>query len=153
MTNLIFVCYGNICRSPMAEVVMTEKVRQAGLSDEFTIISRASDPYDVGMEVDHRAISALLQAGYNPQASLSKHISELISDKDLQIADWVYCMDRDNILSIEKRFPAQYLDKVSLLAKREILDPWYNGRFLECLQEIEGAIDCLISELIRPVKA
>lgn len=126
---------------------MNEKLKQRGLCTEIKVLGRASDPYDVGMEVDSRAIEALETNGYNPWNNLSKRYSQLITAEELRSADRVYCMDEENIESIVERYGESFFSKLTLLGDDEILDPWYNGRFAETLGDIELAIDALLDEI------
>ncbi len=129
-TSVLFVCLGNICRSPLAEGVFLHLVEEAGLSDRFEVDSAGTGSWHVGELPDARA-----------SLVASEHGVELVSrarqltDDDLQHFDWVIAMDRENLRNIERMADATGSDaEVRLLREfdpsgegEDVPDPYYGG--------------------------
>jgi protein-tyrosine phosphatase len=127
-TTVLFVCLGNICRSPLAEGVFTHLVREAGLADRFTVDSAGTGAWHVGEPPDARASMVASQHGVE---LLSR--ARQITGRDLERFDWVIAMDRENLRNIERM--AETIDaraRIHLLREfdrdrdsDEVPDPYY----------------------------
>ena len=154
--SVLFVCMGNICRSPTAEGVLREKLRKAGLANMVTVASAGTHASHVGSPPDGRAQSVAAKRGYD----LSRQRARRVGDADFGSFDHVLAMDRDNLATLEERCPPEHAGKIGLLmgfarrhAIQEIPDPYYGGQagFDVVIDYIEDACDGLIeSVLARP---
>jgi len=151
MVKVLFVCMGNICRSPTAEGVFRHKVEQADLNEHFTIDSAGTHAYHVGNPPDSRATEAALKRNID----LSNQRARRVSADDFSAFDYVIAMDesnRDDLLAI---CPAGYEDRVHLFLdfgnsnETEVPDPYYGqGRGFEIvLNLVEDASDGLLNQL------
>lgn len=130
-TNILFVCLGNICRSPMAEGVLRHIVQQAGLRDRFAIDSAGLGSWHIGHPPDERAIEALGLRG----VEISDLRARQISKDDFEKFDLILAMDRTNRQALLKLVPKEHAHKIHLfmdfapnLGIREIPDPYFGGR-------------------------
>ncbi|WP_070198452.1 low molecular weight protein-tyrosine-phosphatase [Streptomyces oceani] len=148
-----FVCTGNICRSPMAEVVFRARVRAAGLADRVRVDSAGIGDWHVGDEADPRTIATLAAAGYEQRHSARQFTADWFAERDLVIA-----LDRGHQRGLRAMAPtAREAAKVRLLrsydpAAREDLDvpdPYYGGTrgFDTCLELVEAAMPGLLTEV------
>lgn len=128
--KLLFVCLGNICRSPAAENIMKHLVAQAGLSDQIICDSAGTSSYHIGSPPDRRMTAAANQQGIAMTGSARQ-----FSKADLEEFDLILAMDRDNYAGICYLDPTgKYQDKVKLMGDfctrhslREVPDPYYGG--------------------------
>ena len=130
MIKVLFVCHGNICRSPMAEFVMKDLVKKAGREGEFLIASAAVSREELGSPVYPPARRELQKHGI----SCDGHAAHQITQREYEQYDRVYYMDRSN---------AQYLrrllkdtDKCYPLISRDVADPWYTGDFRQTWADV-----------------
>lgn len=153
-TKVLFVCMGNICRSPTAEGVFRDKVRQAGIAANLRIDSAGTHGYHVGNPPDARAQEAARKRGYD----LSDLRGREVCEKDFEEFDYVLAMDKDNLTMLQKKCPAHLQHKVRRLlsfSRRfpnlDVPDPYYGGRagFDQVLDMVEDAADGLIEEIKR----
>lgn len=153
MTKVLFVCMGNICRSPSAEYVFAKKVVEAGLATEFQIESAGTHAYHTGDGADPRSRSAAARRGY----SLDGHHARRVSDADYEHFDYILAMDKSNLAIMQNEAPSQYQDKLALFLKfaknrntEEVPDPYYGegeSGFDLVLDLIEDASDGLLDEI------
>ncbi len=130
MVKLLFVCLGNICRSPAAENIMRLLVDRAGLSDQIICDSAGTSNYHVGSPPDERMVEAAKQRGMEFVGTARQ-----IELKDLQEFDLIVAMDRQNYRRILQLDPyAEYHHKVRMMCDfcqthldTEVPDPYYNG--------------------------
>ena len=137
MTHILFVCHGNICRSPMAEFVMKDLVRKAGLSEEISVDSVACTTEEIGHDTDRRAQKILREKGI-PQAPRR---ARLITPEDYERADLILAMDRENLRRLARLLGEDRAGKIHLLLSmvgetKEVADPWYTGDFEETYADI-----------------
>ena len=130
MIKILFLCHGNICRSPMGEYVLKDMVRKAGLSDRFEIASAAVSREEIGNPVYPPARRELQKHGI----SCDGHAAHQITQREYDYYDRIYYMDRSNaqwlrrlLNSTEKCFP---------LLDRDVADPWYTGNFTATWNDI-----------------
>lgn len=136
MEKILFVCHGNICRSAMAEFIMKDLVKKAGLSEQFYIDSAATSREEIGNDMYPPAKAKLREKGI----SFDRHYARQVTRKDYGIFDRIYVMDSNNQRNIRRIIPANPEHKIHmLLPDRSIADPWYTGNFEKTYQDlVEG---------------
>lgn len=110
MTNVLIVCMGNICRSPMARAVLEKLLIQAQLAKAVRVDSAGTHASAAGERPDPRAVAALLRRGYE----IGRQRSRRVVDQDFEQFDVILAMDAQNIDALQKICPPQYLGKVQL---------------------------------------
>ena len=149
MIRILFVCHGNICRSPMAEFVMKDLVRQKGLADQYEIASAATSREEIGNGVYPPARRKLAEHGI----SCTGHAARQMTRRDYAHYDLILGMDHANIRNIQHLAGGDPDRKVSLLLDhagrhgREVADPWYTGDFDAAWDDILEGCKGLLSEL------
>ncbi len=150
--SVLFICMGNICRSPTAEGVFRDKVKQAGLEQRIEIDSAGTHDYHIGKPPDARAQRAALGRGYDLSALRGRQIH----DEDFATFDYILAMDHDNLANLLRICPEQYQHKVRLYlsfsrlhADSEVPDPYYGGArgFEEVLDMVEDAAAGLLLDI------
>jgi protein-tyrosine phosphatase len=150
MVRVLFVCTGNICRSPTAEGVFRHHVLQAGLRDLVEIASAGTQDYHVGECPDRRAIAVARKRGYD----LSSQTARQLRDSDFLQFDHLLAMDRGHLSLLVRRSPAEHREKIRLfmdhaphLPHREVPDPYYGNveGFELVLDLIEAASQGLLA--------
>ncbi len=150
--RVLFVCMGNICRSPTAEGVFRHLVEGAGLADCIDIDSAGTHDYHIGDAPDARAQSAALRRGYD----LSRLRARQVAAEDFAAFDYVLAMDLHNRELLLQRCPAEQQGKVRLFlefagdgAPRELPDPYYGGAqgFEYALDLVEDAAQGLLRHI------
>ena len=137
MYKILFVCHGNICRSPMAEFVMKNIVAKAGKSDEFYIASCATSTEEIGNPVHYGTKRKLAEVGI----SCDKKRAVQLTKSDYDRYDYIIAMDEMNIRNIMRIIRSDPENKVSLLLSHaglggSIADPWYTGNFDETYRDV-----------------
>ena len=137
MKKLLFVCHGNICRSPMAESVMTCLVKEAGLEKEFYIASAATSREEIGNGVHHGTVKKLREVGM----PLVPHRAVQMTKADYKKYDLIVGMDQWNLRNMHRILGGDPEGKVCLLLdftdrKGDIADPWYTGNFDETYRDV-----------------
>ena len=125
MTKILFVCHGNICRSPMGEYVLKDLAAKAGRAGEFEIASAAVSTEELGNPVYPPARTELRRHGIECTGHLARQITAL----DLAYYDRIYYMDRSNERWLRRMFPGKWEEKCRPLLDRDVADPWYTGDF------------------------
>ncbi|MBD8892117.1 low molecular weight protein-tyrosine-phosphatase [Roseibium litorale] len=126
MTALLFVCLGNICRSPLAEGIFRQTLEEAGLAGQFTLDSAGTGAWHAGNPPDPRSIAVAARNGIDISAQRARQVT----DADFSRFDWILAMDRDNLAALRRknsgRGPAElrlFLDNPA----RDVPDPYYGG--------------------------
>ena len=137
MQKILFICHGNICRSPMAQSVMTHLVAQAGLADQFQIDSAATSREEIGNPVHPGTRNKLRQEGI----PLIPHKATQMRRQDYADYDLIIPMDRQNFRNIYRIIGDDPQGKVRLLLDfttrpGDIADPWYTGNFDAAYRDI-----------------
>ena len=149
MTKVLFICMGNICRSPTAEGVFRHLVQSVGMGQEIHIDSAGTHDYHVGNPPDRRAQQAASQRGYD----LTSLRGRQVSPADFEHFDYVLAMDFDNLANLQRICPKQHSNKVHLLMEysekfdaREVPDPYFGGPqgFEMVLDMVEDAAEGLL---------
>ncbi len=157
--RILFVCMGNICRSPTAEGVFRAKVAQAGLSEVVKIDSAGTHNYHPGSPPDERSQQHALRRGYD----LSQLRARQISDADYEKFDMILAMDWDNLALLQADCPPQHQPKLQLFMQHadqsrtpgEIVpDPYLGGAvgFEQVLDLLEMGCDGLVKKLLNSLK-
>lgn len=150
MTRICFVCHGNICRSPMAEFVMKDLVKKAGLEGEFVIASSAVSTEELGNAVYPPARDMLAAHGISCKGKRA----ELLSRRDYDEYDLIIAMDRSNLRGIDRIIKADTDGKVHLLLEYagrtdSVADPWYTGDFQTAYNDILEGCEGLLAYLTK----
>jgi len=152
MTKVLFVCMGNICRSPMAEGMFRHAIQQAGLENQVHIDSAGTHSYHVGSPPDARAQQAILKRGID----ISGQRSRQVTDRDLAEYDYILVMDGANHTSLIRRASDAHKSKIRRLlsfSKKfpnlDVPDPYYGSTdgFEENLDMIHDAVHHLVREI------
>ena len=151
--SILFVCMGNICRSPTAEGVFRHFVTAAGLGDRIEVDSAGTHAYHANEPADRRAQAAAERRGY----SMSTLRARRIHDDDFNHFDYIIAMDRDNLELLKAQADAQQQKKIRLfldyssLQETEVPDPYYGGAagFERVLDLVEEASRGLLETLQR----
>jgi protein-tyrosine phosphatase len=130
MIRVLFVCMGNICRSPTAEGVTRAIAERQGVTEHFEFDSAGTHGYHIGNPPDKRARQAAAQRGYD----LSMLKARQVNEYDFVRFDHILAMDRDNLELLRQACPAEHLPKLRLFLEfasgsevREVPDPYYGG--------------------------
>ena len=151
--RVVFVCTGNICRSPTAEGVFRKMIREAGLEDSVQIASSGTHAYHVGEAPDLRAQQAALKRGYD----LGDLKARQVTQDDFRDFDLILAMDWENLALLQQQCPRSYKHKLHLLMRfagehdaATVPDPYYGGPegFNTVLDYVEDACQGLI-EVVR----
>ena len=137
MIKVLFICHGNICRSPMGEFILKKMVKEKGLADEFEIASAATSTEEIGNPVYPPAKRKLKEHGIDCSGKYAVQLKR--SDYDRY--DYFLCMDNRNIQNTLRIFGSDPEGKVSLLLsycgeRREVADPWYTDDFDTAYEDI-----------------
>lgn len=137
MIKVLFICHGNICRSPMGEFILKKMVKEKGLADEFEIASAATSTEEIGNPVYPPAKRKLKEHGIDCSGKYAVQLKR--SDYDRY--DYFLCMDNRNIQNTLRIFGSDPEEKVSLLLsycgeRREVADPWYTDDFDTAYEDI-----------------
>lgn len=148
MTRILFVCHGNICRSPMAESVMTHMVNGQGLGDRFVIRSAATSTEEIGNPVHHGTAAILKRHGI----PLVPHRAVQLRRDDYAHYDYIIGMDEWNKKKILRIIGADPEEKVYSLLDfsenpRPIADPWYTGDFIATYNDITEGCEALLKKI------
>ena len=150
MHKILFICHGNICRSPMAEMVMKHFVREAGLENEFYIDSAATDYDEIGSGM-HRGTRQVLMRNRIP---FTERKARIVTPEDYREFDVLVIMDGENERHLKRRVGEDIDGKVRYLLdyaglSRDVADPWYTGDFEETWRDISAGCKALLESFAR----
>ena len=152
MVKVLFVCMGNICRSPTAEAVFRARVEEAGLAQRILVDSAGTHDYHIGDPPDERAQRAALQRGYD----MSTLRGRQVEISDFTRFDYVLAMDRANLAILQRLCPQAQRERLGLFleyasrhGEREVPDPYYGGAggFERVLAMAEDASEGLLEQI------
>jgi len=153
--SIALVCLGNICRSPMAHVVLDDRLVRAGLDNQIAVVSSGTGGWHEGEAMDRRAAAVLRDAGYNP----SRHRARTFSTDWYAEYDLLLAMDHSNRADMLEQAPTvaqqaqvrmfREFDPQASEGDDEVPDPWYGGAdgFRDVLAMVERTTDELIAQL------
>ena len=147
MTRILFVCHGNICRSPMAEFVMKGLVKKAGLEKDFSIASAATSAEELGNPVHRGTRERLAREGISTQGKRAVRLRR----EDYAQYDYLLGMDRWNVQNMKRMTGGDPEGKIKLLLDftnrpgDEIADPWYTGDFEATWQDVLSGCQGLLA--------
>jgi protein-tyrosine phosphatase len=152
--GVLFVCTGNICRSPTAEGVFRHLVAEAGLTKEITIDSAGTQGYHIGEPPDERSVEAAQARGYDMSGQAARRVLE----QDFHKFDLILAMDREHLHHLNAMAPGDTYERVKLFLsygsqpeKLDVPDPYYGGskRFADVLDLVEDGGRGLIEAIQR----
>ncbi len=154
MVKILFVCMGNICRSPTAHAVFQRLVEESGLNVHIKIDSAGTHAYHIGNPPDPRTQAAALRRGIDMGLQRARRVDL----EDFKYFDYILAMDQDNLAFLRADCPPQYVHKLKLfldyapdLAIRDVPDPYYGGAsgFEQVLDLVEIASEGLLRHIRR----
>lgn len=148
MKKILFCCHGNICRSPMAEFVMKDLVKKAGLEKQFEIVSAATSTEEIGNPVYHLACQKLAEHGIDCTGKTARQLQ----NNDYEKYDLLIGMDNTNLRDMFYICGGDFADKMHLLMEftdhpGEVSDPWYTRDFEVTWQDVLEGCQGLLAQL------
>lgn len=137
MIKVMFVCLGNICRSPMAEFVLKDMVKKQGLEKEFYIKSSATSSEEIGNDIHYGTRDKLIQK----EIPFTKRKAVKLREEDYKKYNYIIGMEKSNVINIKRIVREDVDDKIYRLldfsdTPRDIADPWYTGNFENTFNDI-----------------
>ncbi len=150
MIKVLFVCHGNICRSPMAEYLFKDMVKKNNLLDNFYIESCATSSEEIGNPVHYGTKRILNSLGIDS----SKKRARRITKEDYDKFDYIILMDEENRWGLKYIIPSDPKNKIHTLLSyaglnRDIKDPWYTGNFMETYNDIMLGLNAFYKYLTK----
>ena len=150
MIKILFVCHGNICRSPMAEFVMKDMVKKAGLESRFQIASAATSTEETGNPVHRGTREKLRQVGISCAGKTARQLTR----SDYAAYDYLIGMDTWNIRNMHRMLGGDPDKKIYKLLEfagstQDVADPWYTGDFETTYRDVVAGCQGLLSKLIN----
>ena len=150
MIKVLFICHGNICRSPMAEFVMKDLVKKAGLEQDFRIASAATSTEEIGNPVYPPARRKLAEHGIQCVG----HSARQLTNRDYDLYDLLIGMNQANLRNMRRICGGDFADKMYLLLDftdrpGDVADPWYTGDFEATWQDVLEGCQGLLNNLTK----
>ena len=148
MIRVLFICHGNICRSPMAEFLLKSMVQEKGISDQFCIASAATSTEEIGNPVHYGTRKKLLEYGISCKGKYAVQMTRADYDR----YDYLIGMDQWNIRNMQRIVGKDEKGKIRRLLDftdhpRDIADPWYTGNFDITYEDIREGCEALLRYL------
>lgn len=150
MIKVLFVCHGNICRSPMAEFLLKDMVKKAGIEKQFHIESAATSREEIGNDIHRGTKKKLTEAGvpYTPRKAWQ------ITKADYERFDYILLMDENNQRNLLRIIGSDPEKKVFRLldfsgSPRDIADPWYTGNFDITYDDMKEGLEAFFAYLVK----
>lgn len=148
MIRVLFVCLGNICRSPMAEAVMRDMVEKHGLTAKIKVDSAGTGSWHIG----ERPHSGTLKKLKEMNISTSGMKARQLTNSDLDAFDYIVCMDESNVQNTRKMLHAPDEEKIFRFLdvtphKKDVPDPWYTGDFEETYSLCVEGCEVLLNKI------
>lgn len=151
IVNVLFVCLGNICRSPMAEAVLRHKIDERELSHKILVDSAGTGDWHIGKE-PHEGTRRILDQNKISYANMA---ARLVRSEDFQKFDYIVCMDKSNGENVRKVLGGEeakllfFMDLLPEEELREVPDPYFTGNFEQVYDLINAGCDVLLEMVIR----
>lgn len=150
MHKILFVCHGNICRSPMAEFVMKKMVKDAGREAQFEIASAATSTEEIGNPVYPPARRILAEHGIGCAGKTARQMTR----QDYDYFDQIIAMDRNNLRNLKRMFGEDTQHKISLLMDYthrpgDVADPWYTDDFETTWRDVWDGCEGLLKNVMK----
>ena len=151
MIKVLFVCLGNICRSPMAQIVFENMIKELGIESNFEVDSAGTEGYNEACHAGiHRGTKDILTRKGVP---FSEHYSRRVRKRDYDYYDYIITMDSENIADLKSIVGEDYSNKIKRLLDytenpRNIRDPWYTGNFEETYDDIVEGCKAFLQKII-----
>jgi protein-tyrosine phosphatase len=152
--RVALVCLGNICRSPMAAVVLEDRLERAGLADDVDVVSAGTGGWHVGGPMDERAAEVLTERGYDA----TRHRASQFDAGWFESCDLILVMDAQNqrdVTAIGSGSQVRMFRDFDPAGRGDVPDPYFGGDdgFAEVLSMVERTADALVAELRHPAAA
>ncbi|MDO1605331.1 low molecular weight protein-tyrosine-phosphatase [Lactobacillus sp. YT155] len=151
MKSILFVCLGNICRSPMAEMMMKDLVNNKNLENEIKVNSKATSTYEIGNSPHPLAIQKLKEK----KVPTINHTAQQITENDYKEYDYILGMDEQNIIDLKQMAPDSeteakiYLATSVLEKPYSIKDPWYDENFERTYNDLVGILPIWLEKMTK----
>ena len=150
MIKILFICHGNICRSPMAEFVMKDIVTKKGLGDKFVIASAATSNEEIGNPVYPPVRRLLSKRGISADGKRAVRVTK----GDYGYYDYLICMDKNNLRNLNYIIGSDADSKVYRLldftdTPNDVADPWYTGDFEATEREVDNGCKALLEYILE----
>ena len=150
MTKVLFVCHGNICRSPMAEFIFKKMVKSSGLQDQFEIASAAVSNEELGNPVYPPARKILADHGIDCKGKYARKMTV----EDYTHFDYLICMDNSNLRNMQRICGGDPENKMYKLLSftdfpGDVADPWYSGDFQTTWDDIQRGLEAFLDQVVE----
>lgn len=148
MINVLMVCHGNICRSPMAEFILADMITKRGLSGQLSVDSAATSREEIGNSIYPPARNKLREMG----VPMYPHAARQVTKGDYKQFDYILCMEKWNLKNLSRIISSDPAKKIHLLMDftsrpRDIADPWYTGNFDMTYDDVVEGCECFLKHL------
>lgn len=147
MKKIIFVCHGNICRSPAGEYICKYLVKKLGRENEFSICSRAVSYEEIGNDIYPPMKRELIKNNI----PLNRHMAKRITTEDYNLADYIFYMDNSNKYYLDRMFSDErdIIKHINVFTSDigDIEDPWYSGRYDKVIKEIIKCVTNILKNI------